>query len=290
MQNRHGRTVAPRLNLASPAILYCLQVTHLNGWKKIQKIYLVTWKLHNPQISVPIKKSFIGTQPCLFISLLCMATSVLYGRVEYFRQRPNGLQVRIFTVCYPLQRGFPGGSVVKNQSANAGDVRDVGLIPGLGRSPGVGNGNPLQYSCLKIPMDRGAMWSTDHGVAKSKTQLIDWEHTHTLLKSWPTPGLDGEVLSGCQAQAGGLWSRIAANDKVLKLGVLSGLEGASLVAQTGKNSPAVLETHVQSLGREDPVVKEMATHSIYLPGEFHVQRNLVGCHPWGHKSQAWLSD
>ena len=154
-----------------------------------------------------------------------MATSVLYGRVEYFRQRPNGLQVRIFTVCYPLQRGFPGGSVVKNQSANAGDVRDVGLIPGLGRSPGVGNGNPLQCSCLKIPMDRGALWSTDHGVAKSKTQLIDWEHTHTLLKSWPTPGLDGEVLSGCQAQAGGLWSRIAANDKVLKLGVLSGLEG-----------------------------------------------------------------
>ena len=290
MQNRHGRTVAPRLNLAPPAILYCLQATHLNGWKKIQKIYLVTWKLHNPQISVPIKKSFIGTQPCLFISLLCMATSVLYGRVEYFRQRPNGLQVRIFTVCYPLQRGFPGGSVVKNQSANAGDVRDVGLIPGLGRSPGVGNGNPLQCSCLKIPMDRGALWSTDHGVAKSKTQLMDWEHTHTLLKSWPTPGLDGEVLGGCQAQAGGLWSRIAANDKFLKLGVLSGLEGASLVAQTGKNSPAVLETHVQSLGREDPLEKEMATHSIYLPGEFRGQRNLVGCHPWGHKSQARLSD
>ena len=63
--------------------------------------------------------------------------------------------------------------MVKNQSANAGDVRDVGFIPGLGRSPGVGNGNPLQCSCLKIPMDRGALWSTDHGVAKSKTQLID---------------------------------------------------------------------------------------------------------------------
>ena len=52
-----------------------------------------------------------------------------------------------------LNEGFPGGSVVKNLLANAGDA---GLIPGLGRSPGVGNGNPLQYSCLENPMDRGA--------------------------------------------------------------------------------------------------------------------------------------
>ena len=52
-----------------------------------------------------------------------------------------------------LNEGFPGGSVVKNLLANAGDA---GLIPGLGRSPGEGNGNPLQYSCLENPMDRGA--------------------------------------------------------------------------------------------------------------------------------------
>ena len=52
--------------------------------------------------------------------------------------------------------GFPGGSVVKNLSANAGDTEDVGLIPGLGRSLGRGNGNPVQYSCLENPMDRGA--------------------------------------------------------------------------------------------------------------------------------------
>ena len=49
--------------------------------------------------------------------------------------------------------GFPGGSVVKNPPANAGDARDLGLIPGLGRSPGEGNGYPLQYSCLENPMD-----------------------------------------------------------------------------------------------------------------------------------------
>ena len=53
-------------------------------------------------------------------------------------------------------RGFPGGSVVKNLPANAGDTRDAGLIPGSGRSPGGGNGNLLQYFCLENPMDRGA--------------------------------------------------------------------------------------------------------------------------------------
>ena len=58
---------------------------------------------------------------------------------------------------------FPGGSVVKNPPANAGDV---GSIPGSGRLPGEGNGNPLQYSCLENPMDEGAWWATVHGVTK----------------------------------------------------------------------------------------------------------------------------
>ena len=61
--------------------------------------------------------------------------------------------------------------VVKNLPAHAGDVRDTALIPGSGRSPGGGNGNPLQYSCLENPMDRGAWWATVHGVAKSRAQL-----------------------------------------------------------------------------------------------------------------------
>ena len=59
--------------------------------------------------------------------------------------------------------------VVKNPPANAGDIRDVGLILGLGRSPGGGYGNPLQYSCLENPMDGGAWWATVHGVTKSQT-------------------------------------------------------------------------------------------------------------------------
>ena len=56
--------------------------------------------------------------------------------------------------------------VVKNPPANAGDIRDTGSIPGSGRTPGEGNGNPLQCSCLGNPMDRGTWWATDHGVAK----------------------------------------------------------------------------------------------------------------------------
>ena len=70
-------------------------------------------------------------------------------------------------------RGFPGGVVVKNLPANAGDTRDAGSIPGSGRSPGVGNGNPLQYQCQENAMDRGAWWAIVHGAAKSWTRLSD---------------------------------------------------------------------------------------------------------------------
>ena len=65
--------------------------------------------------------------------------------------------------------GFPGGSMVKNPPSNAGEAGNVGLIPGLGRSPGGGHGNPLQYSCLENPMDREAWWAIVHGVTNSQT-------------------------------------------------------------------------------------------------------------------------
>ena len=64
--------------------------------------------------------------------------------------------------------------MVKNLLANAGDIRDTGSIPKLGRSPGEGNGNPIQYSCLENPMDRGAWSATAHGVAKSLIRLSDF--------------------------------------------------------------------------------------------------------------------
>ena len=64
-----------------------------------------------------------------------------------------------------------GGAVVKNPPANVEDTRDTGSIPGLGRSTILGNGNPLQYSCLENSMGRGTWWATAHGVTKSCTGL-----------------------------------------------------------------------------------------------------------------------
>ena len=73
--------------------------------------------------------------------------------------------------------GFPSSLVIKNLPAHAGATGDTGSVPGSGRSPGGGNGNPLQYSCLENPMDRGAWWATKsevHGVIESqKTRLSD---------------------------------------------------------------------------------------------------------------------
>ena len=79
--------------------------------------------------------------------------------------------------------GFPGGSVVKNLPANAGDV---GSIPGWGRYPEGGNGNPFQYSCLENPMVRGAWRATVHGVVlNDRTQLNDFHfHFFPLVVQW----------------------------------------------------------------------------------------------------------
>ena len=78
-----------------------------------------------------------------------------------------------------IPRGLPGVSLGKESTCNAGDAGDMGLISGLGRFPGGRNGNPLQYSCLDNPLDRGAWWAIIHGVTKSQTQLstnlsLDW--------------------------------------------------------------------------------------------------------------------
>ena len=70
---------------------------------------------------------------------------------------------------YPYVHCFPGGSVSKESACSAGDP---GLIPGSGRSPGEGNGNPLQCSCLEKPTDRGAWWATVHGVTRVRHDLV----------------------------------------------------------------------------------------------------------------------
>ena len=90
--------------------------------------------------------------------------------------------------------------MVKNLPVNTGDSRDVGLILGSERSPGEGNGNLLQYSCLENSMDRGAQQATDCGVTKSRTQLNDFTFTfhfhelekemttHSSVLAWRIPG------------------------------------------------------------------------------------------------------
>ena len=85
----------------------------------------------------------------------------------------------LYSLFHPS--GFPGGSEVKASACNVGDL---GLIPGSGRSPGEGNGNSLQYSCLENPMDRGAWWATVHGVAKSQTRLSDFTSLSTPLQRY----------------------------------------------------------------------------------------------------------
>ena len=77
-----------------------------------------------------------------------------------------------------LPYGFPGGSVGKASACNVGDL---GSIPGSGRSPGEGNGNPLQYSCRENSMDRGVWWATVHGIAKSRTRLSNFTLTFNVL-------------------------------------------------------------------------------------------------------------
>ena len=86
--------------------------------------------------------------------------------------------------------------MVKNLLANAGDVRDTSSIPGLGRFPGKGHGNPLQYSCLENPMDRGAWCTLVHGVEKSRTQVKEIS-VHT-----PRPGVGWERGTGACFRCG----------------------------------------------------------------------------------------
>ena len=100
---------------------------------------------------------------CVFWCL-CVCTSV---GVELLEVR--GWRYVRFSRSYQAPRGFPGGTEVKNPLTNAGDARDLGSIPGSGRSLGAGNGNLLQYSCLENSMDRGGWQAIVHGVAKSWT-------------------------------------------------------------------------------------------------------------------------
>ena len=107
---------------------------------------------------------------CLFVCFfLFLAWGIL---VPWPGIKPVSPAVEVQSSNYWITREFPVLQVVlvvKNSPASAGDISDPGSIPVLGRSPGEGNGNPLQYSCLENPMDRGAWWAIAHGVTKSQT-------------------------------------------------------------------------------------------------------------------------
>ena len=104
-----------------------------------------------------------------------MAThaSILAWKIPW-TEESDGLQSMGLQKIWTQLKDFPGGSDGKASAYSAGDL---GLIPGSGRSPGEGNGNPLQYSCLENPMDGGAWLATVHGVAKSQTRLNDFTHS-----------------------------------------------------------------------------------------------------------------
>ena len=103
--------------------------------------------------------------------------------LETFKCRPSCVGFLVFwlKIKHSKYEGFPGGSVTKNPPASVGDARDSGLISGSERSPGVGNDNPLQNSCLKHSMEREAWWATVHGVTKRQMWLSNWAQLYGIL-------------------------------------------------------------------------------------------------------------
>ena len=144
---------------------------------------------------------------------------------------------RVCLFTSPWTVGFPGGSDGKSICLQWGDL---GSISGLGRSPGEGNGSPLQYSCLENPMDSGAWWATVHGVAKSRTRLSDFT-------SW-TVALQAPLSVEFSKQE--YWSDLPFPPPGELPG--PGIKPMSLLspALTGGFLPLALPSHIQSLGKK----------------------------------------
>ena len=116
-----------------------------------------------------IHSSIGGHLDCFILAIITNAIMNIHVQYSFLCGHVFSIRWNIFLGTELLgHMGFPGGSDGKESACI---VRDLGLIPGLGRSPGEGNGNPLQYSCLENPMDGGTWQGTVHGVAKSWTQL-----------------------------------------------------------------------------------------------------------------------
>ena len=127
---------------------------------------LLGWKEHFRQLIVPSSPSrpLASARICVCMKCRCRRFTVLFPWAPRMltNHRMRFILHLISLSC--LSIGLPGGA----GGPSAGDVRDLGSIPGSGRSPAGGQGNPLQCSCLENPMDRGAWWATVHGVTKSR--------------------------------------------------------------------------------------------------------------------------
>ena len=200
---------------------------------------------------------------------------------------------------------FPGGSDCKESTCNAGDM---GLIPGLGRSPGGGHGNPLQYSCLENPMDRGAWWATANGSqrvrhdwATKRSMLGNYKFRHDIHDSYQVKGskYTHEQISPMLVYANttGSWSnyycknKLATQNRNLKFSSLKcfkhffffGFPGGA----SGKEPTCQCRRHKRH--GFDPWVRKSlwkwawqptpAHSNPHLPEESHGQRNLVGYSP-----------
>ena len=178
-----------------------------------------------------------------------------------------------------LSMGFPDGSGLKNLPAD----EDVALIPSPGRSPGEGNGNPLQHSCLENPIDGGAWRATVHGVAKSQT-LLNGQTTTIIISNYNMwlwkltnpeifSGTAGELMVVLQSES---WQ---AQDPG-RATVLVWVKRQEM-APTVKNLPAMQEIWIRSWGQENPLEKEMATQSHILAWRIPMDRGAWGLQSMG---------
>ena len=182
-------TVAPPTYLPTdiPATLFPYTTLFRSSFLKKLKIEL-PYDPAIPLLGIYPEKTIIwkDTYILIFTAALFTITVARHGSNLYVHWQMDGYrQYGIHRQCKITQHEkewsnalcFRGGSEDKASPCNAGDP---GSIPGLGRSPGEGNGNPLQYPCLENPMDRGAWWAAVHRVAKSRTRLSDFTHSNPM--------------------------------------------------------------------------------------------------------------
>ena len=162
---------------------------------------------------------------------------------------------------------------MKNPLANTEDARDTGSIPGPGRSPEGGNGNPLLYSGLESPIPRGAWQATVHGVTKSQTQLSDWVHLHQQKQQ----DLFKMIALGAEIQRGEMgWMLLIFIVHVVILGFCGGSDSKKYAYNRGRPG---FHPWFQKI----PWRKAWQPTAVFMPGEFHGQRSLMGYSPWDCK-------